>query len=199
GYLSALTPLLVKNNRRYGGYTVHIGLAILSIGIVNSAMFKVKREKVQLSPVAIQGQPDAKPSIYRIGDYEIEFTEFRSETPDDAVQLPYLSQRAKLSLFKMDGEVRSSDPPAILEPEIRLYPQTRFRPQPQRVSEPAILRTPLQDVYAFFQAVEQDRVFQFDFHRNPLMGLVWLGWMTLMAGAIWAALPMGRKRVGLAD
>src|SRR4030095_5114734 len=44
GVVSALTQVVCRQNRRYGGYTVHIGIAILTTGIISSSMFKVKAE-----------------------------------------------------------------------------------------------------------------------------------------------------------
>jgi hypothetical protein len=31
-----------------------------------------------------------------------------------------------------------------------------------------------------------------------LINLVWLGWIVMLAGGVFAALPLGRRRVGLA-
>ncbi len=195
GLVAAFAMLLTKNNRRYGGYIVHIGLATLAIGIVNSSMFKVKHEKVRLSPADVEGSD--MPSRHRLGAYELVFETFHAVQPTDDMELPYQSNEATIVVYETDGEARGAEV-ARLVPEIRLYPTTKFRREPQRVSEPAIHRGLTQDSYVFFQAVEGN-IFQFDFHRNPLMGLIWVGWMTMIAGALWAALPMGRRRVGLTN
>jgi cytochrome c-type biogenesis protein CcmF len=40
--LSAFFGLVSRDNRRYGGYTVHIGIAVLALGIVINSMFKTE-------------------------------------------------------------------------------------------------------------------------------------------------------------
>jgi cytochrome c-type biogenesis protein CcmF len=47
--LSALVGVVSRNRRRYGGYTVHIGIAVLLIGIAASSSFQTKRD-VNLRP-----------------------------------------------------------------------------------------------------------------------------------------------------
>ncbi|HEV3000173.1 MAG TPA: cytochrome c-type biogenesis CcmF C-terminal domain-containing protein [Solirubrobacteraceae bacterium] len=46
---SALVSLVRRNRRRYGGYTVHLGIAVLFVGIAASSAFQDERE-VRLSP-----------------------------------------------------------------------------------------------------------------------------------------------------
>jgi cytochrome c-type biogenesis protein CcmF len=46
---AALVGLVSRNRRRYGGYVVHIGIAILLIGIAASSSFQTKRD-VELRP-----------------------------------------------------------------------------------------------------------------------------------------------------
>ncbi len=46
---AALVGVVARNRRRYGGYIVHIGIAVLLIGIAASSSFQTKRD-VKLSP-----------------------------------------------------------------------------------------------------------------------------------------------------
>ena len=46
---SALVGVVSRNRRRYGGYIVHIGIAVLLIGIAASSSFQTKRD-VDLRP-----------------------------------------------------------------------------------------------------------------------------------------------------
>ena len=48
GLLGAALSLLLRDNRRYGGYVVHIGMSVLVIGIVISSMFKITEEKLSV-------------------------------------------------------------------------------------------------------------------------------------------------------
>ncbi len=58
----ALVALIRRNRRRYGGYIVHVGVAVLFVGVAASSSFQDERE-MQLS----SGQSA------RIGDYEVTY------------------------------------------------------------------------------------------------------------------------------
>ena len=47
--LDAFTALITRNRRRYGGYTVHIGIALLLIGVAASSSFQTSRD-LRLGP-----------------------------------------------------------------------------------------------------------------------------------------------------
>ncbi|MFN0058891.1 MAG: heme lyase CcmF/NrfE family subunit [Planctomycetota bacterium] len=181
GLTSSLVTLLVRNNRRYGGYIVHVGLALLSCGVINSSMYKVKLDDVRLAV----GQS------HRIGDYDIKLTAVN----EDAHGGVYHSQRLALAM-SLNGEQVG-----MLEPEKRAYPKTRYRREPAVTTEPAIHRTLAQDIYVSYAmgaeaaARPGEQTFSLTFFRNPLIFLVWTGWLVMVAGGIWASLPMGRKRV----
>jgi cytochrome c-type biogenesis protein CcmF len=62
GVPGALIALVRRNRRRYGGYLVHAGVAVLFVGVAASSSFQDERE-VLLSP----GQST------RVGDYEVTY------------------------------------------------------------------------------------------------------------------------------
>ena len=66
GPLRALRSLVARNRRRYGGYLVHVGMALLFVGVAASTAFNDARD-VRLSP----GQ------TVRVGDYD--FTYVRAD------------------------------------------------------------------------------------------------------------------------
>ncbi|MCI0650805.1 MAG: cytochrome c biogenesis protein CcsA [Planctomycetes bacterium] len=170
---AAIATIFVKNSRRYGGYVVHVGLALMAIGIVNSSMLSIERS-VELE----EGQSVA------IGDYVLKMVEAESDK-----EFPVYERTTVQMNLMHDGATIAN-----LVPERRLY-----RKKQQVVSEPEIHHRLLQDVYVFFQNTNQAGVFEFKFYRKPLIGLVWLGWLTMLAGGLWAAVPIGRRRVGLAE
>ena len=63
GPARALVSLVSRNRRRYGGYTVHVGMAVLFVGVAASTAFQHARD-VRLSP----GQTAA------IGGYDVTYT-----------------------------------------------------------------------------------------------------------------------------
>ncbi|MBI4577564.1 MAG: heme lyase CcmF/NrfE family subunit [Planctomycetes bacterium] len=176
GGLDGLLRLVVLNSRRYGGYVVHVGLALLAIGVVNSSLYRVVEE------VRVR---EAEP--VRVGPYDLE-VKGSEEGPVSA----YHSTRVRVELRRAGQLV------ALLEPEKRLYPPTGYRVQEQTTTEVSIARRAGEDFYVYFDRPAEGGGFIFTVFRNPLINLVWLGWLTMIAGGIFAALPMGRSRVGLA-
>ncbi|MGI8438827.1 MAG: heme lyase CcmF/NrfE family subunit [Thermoleophilaceae bacterium] len=49
GWVTALGGLVARNRRRYGGYIVHVGIALLIVGVAGSSAFPEQRD-VRLSP-----------------------------------------------------------------------------------------------------------------------------------------------------
>ncbi len=177
--LESLTILSVRLHRRYGGYLVHVGLATLSIGVVSSSMFQVMKEKVLMS----QGDQ------VNIGAYQVTMM----DTHENLKDYVYNLQTVEMQITRDGQQV------ATVYPELRYYPQTAYRREPQTTREVKILRGLLQDFYIYFAPTSEPGSFYFTFYRNPLVALVWLGWLVMLAGGLWAALPMGRRRVGLSD
>jgi cytochrome c-type biogenesis protein CcmF len=68
----ALVQLVTRNRRRYGGYTVHVGLALLLLGVAASSAFVDQRD-VRLSP----GQSAD------VGDYRITYVKPTAALLDD--------------------------------------------------------------------------------------------------------------------
>ena len=86
-----------------------------------------------------------------------------------------------------------------LRPEGRFYPK-----QQQWIYEVSIHRRLLEDIYVYAKRVVTNTndiqdLFTMTLYINPLMMLIYLGWFTMVAGAIYAALPMASNRVGLSE
>jgi cytochrome c-type biogenesis protein CcmF len=68
----SFVALLRRNRRRYGGYLVHVGIAVLFVGIAASSAFQHARD-VKLSP----GQ------TARVGGYDMRYVRATGEVADD--------------------------------------------------------------------------------------------------------------------
>jgi len=278
GFVDSLATLILRNHRRYGGYVVHVGFAVIAIGIVCSSMYRVERN-VQMKvpdprheslpqfdvagllaapprsgPVLLRGvverveapavESDATrtrlhlrdraggrpsvavdarmrsravssgrdvyavgvwdaeqgvlvasqlghwhPSEFEVGRYDIALARAIDE-PDRHV---YARTALELEVVPATGAS------FILHPEKRSYPKKE-----QVVTEVEIHRGLAEDLYVFFQSAGVDPldgrpIYGLTFFRNPLILGVWAGWILMILGGVYAALPMGRKRVGLAD
>jgi cytochrome c-type biogenesis protein CcmF len=72
----ALAALVRRNRRRYGGYLVHLGIAVLFVGVAASSAFQHARD-VRLSP----GQSA------RVGDYDIAYVRPTSRLAAEKISL----------------------------------------------------------------------------------------------------------------
>ncbi len=78
GYPSAFWTLVTRNRRRYGGYIVHIGIALLLIGVAASSSFQTSRD-LRLEP----GQSGT------VDDYTITYLEPTSSIDSDEQKLTF--------------------------------------------------------------------------------------------------------------
>ena len=96
---AALVALVRRNRRRYGGYTVHIGIAVMFVGVAASSAFQQQR-LVQLRP----GQTE------RIGDYAVTYVQPTSRLVAAANgRLERIDLGARLRVRKGDGAARTLD------------------------------------------------------------------------------------------
>ena len=198
-FVEATVTTVVRNNRRWGGYVVHIGIAILTVGIIGSGMFNEKLEThLNLGESA------------RIGDFRIELvdTNLRQEPIEGE---PYWKGETIFRVTRESsgfpeahgqekGEGGSSGVHITeLRPEARYYPK-----QGQWINEVSIHRTLVRDIYVYGRR-DTDAFgnvgngFSLVIYLNPLMMLIYLGWFTMIGGAIFAALPVSGSKVGLSE
>ncbi len=176
-WFASAVRVVTRNNRRYGGYVVHCGLAVLAIGVVCSSMYKVTKE------VRVKEAGSA-----RIGPYVLHVDDARRDVPISA----YTATQVDVRLTRDGTEV------AQMSPEQRWYPPTGYRARGEPMTTVEIHRRAGEDVYVYFQNA-QSGGYVFTVFRNPLISLVWMGWLIMIAGGLLAMAPMGRKRIGLAE
>ncbi|MCG3134407.1 MAG: Cytochrome c-type biogenesis protein CcmF [Planctomycetes bacterium] len=193
GTLGALSRMLSMQNRRYGGYVVHTGLAMIGIAIVISSVYPTKTEVAMAKGVRTAVSEDKR--------WEIELLDV-TRTPPQKGQA-HLSIRTRVRVTHDGAET------AVLEPEMRVYEAVGHRREPTVTSEVAVARLPLQDFYIHFEKdtglIDEtpgegpaSGQVHFNVYRNPYMWLLWAGWMTMIVGGVYAALPLGGRKVGLA-
>jgi cytochrome c-type biogenesis protein CcmF len=196
GFLGSLSRMLTLQNRRYGGYLVHIGLAVLGISVVVSSMYRTTTE------VSVQKGETKFVSADERYALQLHAMKVEPARPGQA----YNALRADVTVL-FDGKEL-----ARMEPEARFYPVNGLRQDPaQSTTEVQIARLPAQDVYVYFERPEisnlaafppaqwfERKPYRFTVYRNPYMWLLWTGWTLMIVGGIYAALPLGGKKVGLA-
>jgi len=157
-----------RNPRRYGGYTVHLGVVLLCVGFAGAAF---NRE------VTVETAPG---SAFSLGNYELQIREFREGAAQSC-----LWSRALVEV-RLRGRLA-----AVLEPERRFYPSIR-----QAVSEVAIRRGLSEDLYLNFAGFAADGVKAvMQAHVFPLVSWIWIGFGVILAGGVICLLPGGHSRL----
>ncbi|HYF25218.1 MAG TPA: heme lyase CcmF/NrfE family subunit [Baekduia sp.] len=105
GVLRAVGALVARNRRRWGGYVVHVGMAVLFIGVAASSAFQ-KSQDVKLAP----GQTT------RVGGYDVTYEKATSRIDTQGGELERVVLGARVAVSR-DGERVGT-----LEPERGYYP-----------------------------------------------------------------------------
>ena len=154
-----------SNPRRYGGYVVHLGVAVMVIGFAGS-LGRTQTEVI------------ARPTdTFAFAGYTFTYQRLeRSAAPDKDVNL------AVLRLRRGDRTVTT------LRPQLNFH---RNWDQPQ--SEIAIRTSPTRDVYVILAGID-DRTGEaiFRIHDNPLVVWVWAGAAIALVGGLTALLVRAR-------
>ena len=152
----ALRTLLSKNQRRYGGYIIHLGVVVMLLGISGSVFNIESLENVKPGESAL------------MREYRIEYL-----TADPIVEQHYGGATARLALF------RDEAPLAVMEPEKRIY---WLEDQPSTI--PSIYSTWMEDIYVIVNAIEEDGSATIKIYRNPLVNWIWAGAIIFGLGGI---------------
>ncbi|MCH7866659.1 MAG: heme lyase CcmF/NrfE family subunit [Myxococcales bacterium] len=152
----AFFTLLQRNQRRYGGYIVHLGIVLMFIAVSGAAFNQERLENL-------------KPGE----SVKLDQFELRYLTANAILEQNYGGATARVALY------HRGKPVATMLPEKRLY---WLEQQPS--SLPAIYSTWLEDLYLVLNEVEPDGSATFKIHRNPLVNWLWIGAAIAIAGSI---------------
>ncbi len=166
--LVALTTLVARNRRRYGGYVVHLAMVLIAVGVLGSG-HQLERT-IALAP----GESAT------IGRYTLQYAGL-SGYQEPGVQ-------AAFARVQLDGP--TGERLATLEPDRRAYRNWEQQP----VSGIAIHTTwPwLDDVYVVLVQADADNRATFHVFVNPLVLFIWVGGWLFLLGTLIAAWPEAR-------
>lgn len=165
GFFTALGNLVAKSRRRYGGYIVHAGIALMFVGFMGRAW-------------GIDKEASLRPGeTFTIDHYEMKYAGPRMEVDQE-----------KRMVFA-DIEVRDVKSGATVgrtSPAKFIY---RERPE-QPTTEVSMLHSVRDDLYVIVGTVNPEtKVATFQAHVNPLVSWIWLGVCVLILGAVVAMWP----------
>jgi cytochrome c-type biogenesis protein CcmF len=204
--LTAFFNLVFRNNRRYGGYIVHVGLAVLATGIVVSSMFKVKEEltlkvgqSARVGPYVVSAIKSTSTEPRPGEPYQKNEVLFRVTEPESGL-LPVAHGETRAEADPGQAGARSIQPPTSGKLVADLLAERRFYPKKgQWISEVSIERRLTEDVYIYYSAQDERGNLSLTVFINPLMLLIYLGWFIMIGGAVFAALPIPGSKVGLSE
>jgi len=163
--LKALWKLVGRNHRRYGGYTIHLGVVLMALGIIGIEVFQAETQG-SLAP----GER------LTIGRYAIQFESLTEFPTVDGRQVA----RATVSVYK-DGQFIME-----LHPRRDLYLESG---QPMTI--PGVRSTLADDLYVLlvdWQPISSEGA-TFKVFLNPLVNWLWLGGFVFILGTVIAAWP----------
>jgi cytochrome c-type biogenesis protein CcmF len=161
----ALWKLAGRNRRRYGGYTIHLGVALMALGIIGIEMFQTETQGT-LSP----GEQ------LTLGRYAIQYESLAEFPTPDGRQVA----RATVTVLK-DGK-----PVTELHPRRDYYVESQ---QPMTI--PGVRSTMEDDFYVLlvdWQPISTQGA-TFKVFHNPLVNWLWVGGLVFIFGTFIAAWP----------
>ena len=158
--LRALAALFGRNQRRYGGYIVHLGVTVIGIGVIGSTVFQTEVQHTL-----------ARGETVSVGDYALRYDDYvRAQAVDGRMM-----SITDVTVLRDGGEI------AQIRPRIDDYPQ-----MPMTIA--GAHSTLENDFYVLLIRGDQERA-TFRIYINPLVNLVWWGGILLIIGTAVAAYP----------
>ncbi|MFQ5776535.1 MAG: heme lyase CcmF/NrfE family subunit [Terriglobia bacterium] len=158
----AAIELTRRNTRRYGGYVIHFGIALLFIGFVGNAFTAHKQAEV------------AAGDEITVRNYRFVVQGMEQEENDN-----FVSHRARVDVYR-GGRLFTT-----MTPERRFYKASQ-----QPTTEVDIESRLNEDIYVVFAGLAEDSgraVMQI--YINPLVNWVWIGGFVMVLGTLIALVP----------
>lgn len=172
-WVMSFVQLLSKNRRRYGGYVVHLALAIMALGIAGSGAFHSDKQVTMKVGDATQ-----------IGAYTVKFAGVGVSTSAD---------NSMRNLYGNLVVSRGSQVMGVLRPSATFY-QNGNSP----TTNVALYSRPLKDLYVVMLGTANGNQAIFDLHVNPLVQFIWFGGYLFILGTVVSLWPESfRKRQGV--
>ena len=159
---SAMVQLLHRNTRRYGGYIVHVGIALIFIGVLGTPLNQSAEKEMGFG------------DKMSVGPYTLVCQSYTQEENAN-----YSADLAIMQVFKGGKQIDT------LYPESRFYASTQ---QPQHI--PTVRSTLLEDLYVVYEGQNQDTGRPIiKAHLNPLVSWIWIGVLVMIFGTGIALVP----------
>jgi cytochrome c-type biogenesis protein CcmF len=181
----------VSTRRQFGGYIVHVGLAIMFIGFTGSSVFKIELEPIELK----NGQ------TMRIGEYTLRFEGLGANK--DLAPEKISDVAAMMSVLRGNEPARTmAGEPIVLRPNIDVYkapgasdPDAAEQQPSQQARRPAIMTNPGHDLYLALIGYDATKnTATIKAYLNPLVMWIWISQAFFIGGSLIAMWPEKKRR-----
>ena len=164
----ALVRLVGKNQRRYGGYLVHVGVVAVFVGVAASSVFRVEVQQTLKAGEEMQA-----------GKFRLRYERITSS--EDA----HVSRLAAVVSVWQDGRQIAT-----------LTPEKRFYKKPQQpTTEVAMRPTLTEDLYLVLGSYDPPSgLVTILAYVNPLVGWIWIGGVIMALGTAVTMWPTAAER-----
>ena len=171
GVLSGLATLARRNQRRYGGFVVHLGVVLIIMGIAGSMSYSLERE----ATLALKEH-------LTLGRYLIQFEGLKGEQ-----QPTHFRVEGAFRIFHGGNEV------GVLSPALKFFP-TQQSPVGRAVHRSSIS----DDIYLILSGFSELNKNQATLKVlvRPLVVWIWIGGFVIVLGTLVAILPLGKTEDG---
>jgi len=159
----ALARLVARARPRYGGYLVHLGVALVAVGVVSSQFYQQSREATL--PVG---------ASIAIGRYELTHLGLTEQRGSGSRTVS-----AQLALSEDGGPSHRVAPARVFYESFNDQPATNIVIETRR----------LEDLYLVLTGWGDDGTISLVAYINPMVSLIWFGGVALLLGAIIALWP----------
>ena len=162
GLAASMVHLARRNTRRYGGYIVHVGIALVFLGVLGTPLNQTAEKEMSFG------------DQLNIGPYQLVSRSYtQTENPN------YSADVAILDVYKNGRQIDT------------LYPESRFYIATQQQQHiPTVRSTLKEDLYVVYEGQNQDTGHPIiKAHLNPLVSWLWIGVLVMMFGTVVALMP----------
>jgi cytochrome c-type biogenesis protein CcmF len=167
GWLSATGGLLVAQNRRYGGFVVHLGILVIALGVAGSQAWSVQTETTLERGQSVE-----------LAGYKVRFDK--------------LAASEESNHFKVTGTftvANGRDPLTVLEPAKKFYPQEQTP-----IAYVDYRLGLVEDIYLVLGDFARDGSHAtIKVQVNRMVSWLWIGGLVLTIGAALSILPDRRR------
>ncbi len=168
--VKAIYKLTRKNQRRYGGYIVHIGIAVIAVGVISSHAYSDEVLKtVNLG------------ESFTIGDYELTFNGLTEHT-----------DKGNGIVVADIGTIYRGKDVGTVKPEKVFY-----EAWPEPSTEVAIKTNWKEDLYLVLSSWENREKITLQVKVNPFVSWIWVGGMIMIIGTLVALVGGKTSTVGI--